>query len=104
MKHTFKTQVTLKSGRIIPVGTVAMIEFKTISINGHDRDFMEVTLADGLVYKTTNYTRFFKAPSIKTLEKWSMDSIAKSVTGGTCEPDGHSSDNAPSWLLALGMI
>ena len=41
---------------------------------------------------------------MKTLEKYSLDSVAKSVTGKRCEPDGYAEDGSPSWLLALGMI
>jgi hypothetical protein len=45
-----------------------------------------------------------KVPSMRTLEGYVYDSICKSVTGKTCEPDGYGSDGSPSWLLALGMI
>jgi hypothetical protein len=50
------------------------------------------------------FTGFKKCPSMNTLEKWSNDGIAKSVTGKKCEPDGYSNDFAPSWLLVMGVI
>lgn len=49
-------------------------------------------------------TSAFKTPSMKSLEKWTFDSVCKSVTGKRVEPDGWSDDGSPSWLLALGMI
>ena len=98
---TFRKEVTLKtSGRVIPVGTVATVEFKT----ENERDFMQITLADGETYRSIKYSVFFKLPSLASLQKWSMDSVCKSVTGKRVEPDGHGDDNSPSWLLALGMI
>ncbi len=57
-----------------------------------------------LTFKTRKFSTFFKPPTMKTLEKYSFDGISKSVTGKRCEPDGHSEDGAPSWLLVLGMI
>ena len=41
---------------------------------------------------------------MNTLEKWSSDGVAKSVTGQRVEPDGWGVDGAPSWLLAIGVI
>ena len=49
-------------------------------------------------------TSAFKAPSMASLERWSMDSVCKSVTGKRVEPDGHGSDGSPSWLLVFGLI
>lgn len=45
-----------------------------------------------------------KKPSMRKLEHWSFDSVAKSVFGTNVEPDGWSYDGSPSWLLALGLI
>jgi len=45
-----------------------------------------------------------KPPSMKTLEKWSMDGVAKALDGCKVEPDGYCSHGLPSWLLALGYI
>jgi hypothetical protein len=38
------------------------------------------------------------------IERWSTDSVVEATDGEEVEPDGHSPDGAPSWLLALGMI
>ena len=44
-------------------------------------------------------------PSLKTLDKWAEDGVARAVDGcGYIEPDGHCEHGAPSWLLALGLI
>lgn len=43
-------------------------------------------------------------PSMRTLEKWSMDGVAKTLLGQRIEPDGHSADGCPSWLIQLGII
>ena len=102
---TFRKEVTLKAnGRVIPVGTVATVEFKTEKVQGIERDFMQITLDDGETYRSTKYSVFFKLPSIRSLQNWSNDSICKSVTGKRVELDGHGDDNSPSWLLALGWV
>jgi hypothetical protein len=49
-------------------------------------------------------TGFTPTPSMGTLERWSDNGIAKTVTGQKTEPDGYGSDGSPSWLLVLGMI
>ena len=58
--------------------------------------------------RSSNWNRYFstnpKPPSDKMIEKWTYDSICKSLNGKTVEPDGWDSDGTPSWLLALGMI
>jgi len=45
-----------------------------------------------------------KRPSLKTLERWSMDGVAKATDGCTVEPDGVCSHGAKSWLLVEGLI
>lgn len=59
--------------------------------------------SDGRVM-VLRFSSLIKAPSMKTLEKWSDDGIAKSVLGARVEPDGHGPDGEPSWMLALGVI
>jgi hypothetical protein len=52
-----------------------------------------------------NYVTGIKpSPSMKTLEKWSNDGVAKTVTGHRTEPDGYGPDGSPSWLLVFGII
>ncbi len=116
-KVTFLKDTILKANqRRISKGTVANVEFRNVADDGRKVDFMVVTIAEGtelspgdvlestLTFKSRNYTNFFKAPSMASLEKWSDDGIAKTVTGKRTEPDGYGDDNSPSWLLALGMI
>ena len=47
---------------------------------------------------------FRKPPTIKTLQKYSWDGIAKTVTGCKTEPDGYGPDGSPSWMLVVGII
>lgn len=43
-------------------------------------------------------------PTLRTLEKWSMDGVSKTLLGQRIEPDGRTSDGCPSWLIYLGFI
>jgi len=45
-----------------------------------------------------------KMPSIKTLERYSYDGIAKTPCGCRVEPDGYCEHNLPSWLIIAGII
>lgn len=45
-----------------------------------------------------------KEPSIKTMEKWMNDSIAKATDGCRVEPDGTCQHGCNSWLIELGLI
>ena len=47
---------------------------------------------------------FSKPPSLGTMNRWSMDGVAKAVDGSRVEPDGFASSGAPSWLLVMGVI
>ena len=48
--------------------------------------------------------RVVSKPGMKSLEKWTYDSVCKSVGGKTVEPDGYDTEGYPSWLLVLGFI
>lgn len=50
------------------------------------------------------YISTIKEPSMKALEKMVGDGIAKSILGNKVEPDGWDQYDAPSWLLAIGLI
>jgi len=50
------------------------------------------------------YRAVIKNPTIRSLEKWSIGGICKSVFGAKVEPDGYGPTGEPSWLLAMGMI
>jgi hypothetical protein len=120
MNVTFRVNAIIKSNQTrIVAGTKATAKFIKVPSKAYPdvlRYFIEVTIPEGtetaagsvlesdLTLKTSRFTMFFKPPTLKTMEKWNSDSVAKSVTGGRCEPDGHSADGAPSWLLALGYI
>lgn len=45
-----------------------------------------------------------KEPSLKTLEKWMADGVARATDGCRVEPDGQCQHGKPSWFLVLGMI
>lgn len=45
-----------------------------------------------------------KVPSIKTMEKWMMDGVAKTPCGCRVEPDGSCSHGKKSWLLLMGVV
>ena len=102
MISTLKRDVTLKDGRKFFKGEKANITFL-------DDTYLSV-LVNGDTFKTSarkgfnTFTGFCKVPSMKTLEKWVYDGIARTVTGDRCEPDGYGEENAPSWLLVLGYI
>ena len=45
-----------------------------------------------------------KQPSLKTMEHWVCDGVARATDGCNVEPDGHCEHGYPSWLLYLGFI
>ena len=45
-----------------------------------------------------------KAPSIRTMEKWVSNGVAKAIDGCTVEPDGVCEHGCPSWILIFGLI
>lgn len=91
--------IKLKDGRSYDKGNVFEITFSTES-NG----LFRATNCAGESFQTRSFNLFFKAPSLATMEKWSDNGVAKTVTGHRTEPDGYGPDGSPSWLLALGMI
>lgn len=107
---TVKTKVELKYSKFpetactIPAGTELQVHF---SETNPGKIYFEYngSVRVGTVYHAHKFfTGFSKPPGDKALENMVMDSVAKSATGGRCEPDGYSSDSAPSWLLVLGLI
>jgi len=48
--------------------------------------------------------RVVNYPSMKSLQKWSMDSICPTPDGCRVEPDGTCQHGYPSWLLLIGII
>lgn len=120
MKTTLKRALRIKStNTLLTVGTPVNVKFvkqPSVSNPTIELDYVEVSIEEGaevgpgvvlrepVTLKTRKFDAFFKAPSVRTLEKWSDDGVAKSVTGKRCEPDGYGDDGSPSWLLALGYI
>lgn len=45
-----------------------------------------------------------KVPSVKTLERWSFDGVAKATDGCRVEPDGRCEHGHSSWMLVMGLI
>ena len=45
-----------------------------------------------------------REPSVKTMERWMNDGVAKATDGCRVEPDGTCPHGQPSWLLKLGLI
>ena len=45
-----------------------------------------------------------RIPSLRTLERWAMNGVARATDGCRVEPDGTCQHGAPSWLLELGYI
>lgn len=108
IKKTLR-DIKLKDGEVIPAGTEMKIEFAA----GNYKSFKASPTASfcGRFYKLgfrnakKNFgAPFTSAPSLRTMENWSNDGIARTVTGERTEPDGFGSNNAPSWMLALGLI
>ena len=93
-----KPPVTIKAGTAIEVHFAEGIDNRLFIKHG-DR-----ILRISLQQVHNRLTGFVKQPSMKTLEKYSYDGIAKTVTGQRTEPDGHGADGSPSWLLVMGII
>lgn len=107
MNVTFLRDTRVKSDSFtIFAGTKATAEFVSYIPTGSncERTALDVTLTNGRTFRTFKMSLFFKAPTVRTMEKWSSDGVAKTVTGKRCEPDGYGPDGSPSWLLALGLI
>ena len=95
---TIKTIQNLNNGTIIiPQGSA--LQF----VRHGEADHIGVFSFNGQELKI-QYRKVIKNPSFKSLEKWSKDSVCKSVFGNKVEPDGFGPEGEPSWLLAVGLI
>ena len=99
-----KNPVDGKPAVTIPQGTQIEVHFSEVVptrlfIKHGDR-LLRIRLADA--HKSV--TGINKMPGLKTLEKYSNDSVAKTPTGHRTEPDGYGPDGSPSWLLVMGLI
>ena len=43
-------------------------------------------------------------PSVKTMERWMCDGVARATDGCRVEPDGNCVHGHRSWLLIMGVI
>ena len=107
MKLTNSKEIKFKNGLVVPAGTVCEVRF--------DGNTTVCELAGGTAggiptsvkLRCSSLPRYFtkfKAPSLKTMEKWSDDGVAKSMLGQRVEPDGFDSEGSPSWMLVVGII
>ncbi len=89
-------QIRLKTGDVLPAGLpVTFIEENNTSC---------LVQGDRLEPYMVRITSAFHMPSMEELEEAANDGVCPSILGETVEPDGRDEHNAPSWLLALGMI
>ncbi len=58
----------------------------------------------GIVAVTKPAKKIKKVPSLKTLEHWLANGVAKATDGCTVEPDGRCAHGKLSWFLVLGVI
>jgi len=99
-----KQELKWKDVTVTPAGTPVHIDFSEKTPTR-----IYVTIGDE-VYQTRlglafpRFTGITKPPGFKTMEKWSNDGIAKTVTGEKTEPDGYGTNGAPSWMLVLEII
>jgi len=91
----------------IPAGSKVHVDFSPQKHSNRIFIFHPIT-GEVKISQTINahnwLTGISKPPTLKTLEKWSMNGVAKSVTGAKVEPDGFGPDGSPSWLLACSLI
>lgn len=107
MNLTNNREIKFKNGLVIPVGTKLSVTFvagQTIAnLSGGTAGGVPVTLK----LRCSSLPRYFskfKEPSLKTMEKWSDDGVAKSMLGKRVEPDGYDDEGSPSWMLVVGVI
>lgn len=104
MKFTSTKEIKLKDGKSFPVGSICDITF-----NGSTQAVKINVVAANVTFSAfarslPSYFSKIKVPSLKTMEKWSDDGIAKSVLGHKVEPDGFDHEGSPSWLIVMGLI
>jgi hypothetical protein len=107
MKKTLKNSFTSKKGVTINVGEQVEVKFDVKAKGSSEfcASYVSLNTEDGRKILTGNLEKLgFRKPSLRKLEEYSSDGIAKSVFGNSVEPDGWSFDGSPSWLLVLGYI
>jgi hypothetical protein len=100
-----KRELKWKDGSITSEGTPVHIDFCETRPGRIYVTVGETVYQTGLANKAhERFTGIGKVPGFRTLEKYSNDGIAKTVTGEKTEPDGFGSDGSPSWMLVVGII
>jgi len=99
MKVTLYKDIRLKDGTVLQKGRKALIFPREQS----DRT-CHVKMTDTGDLYVLHYTSVIKPPDLSTLMSQDLDGVVESIDGEMVEPDGHSPDGFPSWLLALGML
>jgi len=102
---TVNKDIKLKSGEVIPQGEKVTMSFIS---GGNGVEIQSPSLGRSIKIPTRSAVRylsgFTKEPSVKVMERWMYDGVAKTVTGHRTEPDGHGPDGSPSWMLVVGVI
>lgn len=79
-----------------------------ILLNGNVRQLKDGANRSEVIARLTSEGKDAKPcnapPSLKTLEKYSSDSVCKATDGCKVEPDGICQHGHKSWLLQLGFV
>ena len=95
-------EIKLKSGLVVPANSECEIKFDgttVCSVGGGGAGWFKLRCSS-----LPRYFEQFKAPSMRTLEKWSDECVAKSMLGKRVEPDGYDDQGSPSWMIVIGVI
>jgi len=120
-KTTTKVEIKLKDGTTIPVGTKGEVRplLPSERPDAEENSSLRSHYTGVLLFRPENnereykfrmsrlpdYFMGFKAPSVRTMEKWEWDSGGcKTPMGTMVEPDGVDPDGWPSWMLILGFL
>lgn len=95
---TTQKELKLRDGTIVPIKTSVMCEPDILAPY-----VCEIVLDNGTKYRV-RYESIFKAPSLRTIEKYCFDAIAKTPIGLKVEPDGFDEYGFPAWPLILGYL
>ncbi len=96
-----QTEIKLKTGEIIPVGTECKLSWP------QDPRLTQCEIGEkSYTFKTRNCARYFdwEVPTMEMLEEAVPDGVCTTVLGNTTEPDGTDEYGSPSWLLVMGLI
>lgn len=97
-----KVDIQWKDGTKTPRNTLVHLWFSPKKFS--NRMYVQIGDEVRITRITQKYTGITKRPGIKTLERYSSNGIAKTVTGKKTEPDGYGEDGSPSWMLVEGII